>query len=106
MRPRSGAVAAAAAYLLLALVMTWPLARGLARDLPADFGDPLLNTWILAWDASHFQRALAGHPGARSEYWNANIYYPHPLSLAYSEHLTTQAVMVLPVYIATGNAIL
>ncbi len=38
--------------------------------------------------------------------WNANIYYPHPLALAYSEHLTAQALLVLPVYAATKNPIL
>jgi hypothetical protein len=101
-----GALAAAAFYALLTLVMTWPLARALARDLPADFGDPLLNAWILAWDAEHLLRALAGHVGALGEYWNANIYYPHPLALAYSEHLTAQAVMILPVYAVTRNPIL
>lgn len=97
---------AAAAYALLTLVLTWPLAPSLASELPADLGDPLLNTWILAWDSEHLLRAVAGHPAALGEYWHANIYYPHPLALAYSEHLTAQAVMVLPVYAITKNPIL
>jgi len=94
------------AYGLLTIAMTWPLARGLARDLPADFGDPLFNSWVLAWDAEHLLRGLAGHLDALREYWNANIYYPHPLSLAYSEHLTAQAIVILPVYAISGNPIL
>jgi hypothetical protein len=106
MRPRSGLLVAVAAYAALTIVLTWPLARGLARDLPADFGDPLLNCWVLAWDAEHLLRGLAGHVDALREYWNANIYYPHPLSLAYSEHLTAQALAILPVYALTGNPIL
>ena len=93
----SHVILAFGAYSLLTIVMTWPLARGLARDLPADFGDPLLNCWVLAWDAEHLLRGLAGHLDALREYWNANIYYPHPLSLAYSEHLTAQAIAILPV---------
>ena len=101
-----GALVATAAYVLLTIVLTWPLARALTRDLPADFGDPLLNTWILAWDAEHLLRALTGHLGALGEYWNANIYYPHPLALAYSEHMTAQAAMILPVYAVTRNPIL
>jgi hypothetical protein len=99
-------LAAAGAYALLTLVLTWPLVRSLRSELPADLGDPLLNTWILAWDADHLLRAVTGHLGALREYWHANIYYPHPLALAYSEHLTAQAVMVLPIYAITGNPVL
>src|SRR5262245_18153305 len=94
---------AAAGYALITIGLTWPLALGLTRDVPADFGDPLLNTWVLACDNEHFLRALTGHIGALGEYWNANIYYPHPLALAYSEHLTAQAVLILPVYAITKN---
>ncbi len=96
MRTRRQAAAAAAAYFLITIVWTWPLALGLARDLPSDFGDPLLNAWILAWDATHLGRG----------WWSANIFYPHPLALAYSEHLLPQALSILPVYAATANPIL
>src|ERR1700730_11168978 len=107
MRHRSrDALAAVAAYGVLTLAMTWPLARSLGRELPADLGDPLLNCWILAWDGEHILRAVTGQLGALREYWNANIFSPHPLALAYSEHLTAQAVMVLPVYAITKNPIL
>lgn len=91
---------------MLTLALTWPLVRGLARDVPADLGDSLLNMWVLAWDARHLARALAGHLDAVREYWHAAIYYPHPLALAYSEHLTAEALQFLPVYLATGNAVL
>ena len=97
-RTARDAFVAAGAYGLLTLVLTWPVGRSLAHQLPADLGDPLLNCWILAWDADHLLRAMAGHLGALREYWNANIFHPHPLALAYSEHLTAQAVMILPVY--------
>jgi len=99
-------VAAAAAYTALAILLTWPVAAGLAHDVPSDLGDPLLNIWVLAWDCEHLLRALGGHPAALRDYWNANIYYPHPLALAYSEHLTPQAVMALPVYAVTRNPVL
>jgi hypothetical protein len=93
---RRQAAVAAAAYLAITLAWTWPLAAGLTRDVPADFGDPLLNTWILAWDATHLGRG----------WWNANIFFPHPLTLAYSEHLLPQAVSILPLYAITRNPIL
>jgi hypothetical protein len=93
---RRDTLIAAAAYTALTLLFTWPLARGLTRDIPGDFGDPLLNAWILAWDTSHLGRG----------WWNANIYYPHPLALAYSEHLLPQALAVWPIQAIANNPIL
>ena len=86
--------------------MTWPLVRGITRDIPWDLGDSLLNAWILAWDADHLLRFLSGDLNAIHNFWNANIFYPEPLTLAYSEHMFAQAVQILPVYAATGNIIL
>jgi hypothetical protein len=93
------AAAATALYAALTLIFTWPLAAGLAHDLPGDFGDPLLNSWILAWDATHLTA------GWRA-WWNANIFFPHPLGLAYSEHLAAPALQILPIYWLTANPIL
>lgn len=93
-------------YLAVAVIFTWPLAAGLARDIPWDLGDSLLNAWILAWDADHLLRFLSGDLSSVRNFWNANIFYPEPLTLAYSEHLFAQAVQILPVYAATGNIIL
>ena len=76
----NGTLGAIAAYSLLTIVLTWPLARGLTRDVPGGFGDPLLNAWIIAWDAEHLSRALGGHPGALGQYWHANIFSPHPFA--------------------------
>jgi hypothetical protein len=103
---RHSAAAATIAYALLTVTLTWPLARGITSDVPSDFGDPLLNAWVLAWDAEHMLRAISGNLGALREYWNANIFHPHPLALAYSEHLTPQAAMILPVWALTKNPIL
>jgi hypothetical protein len=93
-------------YLALALVFTWPLAAGLTRDIPWDLGDSLLNAWILAWDADRLLRFFSGDVSAIRNFWNANIFYPEPLTLAYSEHLFAQAVQIFPIYALTGNIIL
>jgi hypothetical protein len=93
-------------YFCVALVFTWPLVLGLTRDIPWDLGDSLLNAWILAWDADRVLRFLSGDLGAIRNFWNANIFYPEPLTLAYSEHLFAQAMQILPVYALTGNVIL
>ena len=103
--PRS-AWSATAWYVVATIAMTWPLVLGLTRDIPGDLGDPLFNCWVLGWGAHHLGRFLTGHLDAFSGFWNANIYYPAPLALAYSEHLFAQAVQILPVYALTGNLLL
>ena len=99
-------VRAAALYLAVALVFTWPLAAGLTRDIPWDLGDSLLNAWILAWDGEHLRKFFGGDFNAVRQFWNANIFFPEPLTLAYSEHLFAQAVQIFPIYALTGNIIL
>ena len=67
--------------------------------LPNDLGDPLLNTWILAWDAGRFAHGLRG-------LWDAPIFYPYSHALAYSEHLLGIAIFSAPLQWATRNPIL
>jgi hypothetical protein len=93
-------------YLAAAVAMTWPLALGLHRDIPWDLGDSVLNCWILQWGADHILRFLAGDFRALSGYFNGNIFYPEPLAIAYSEHMTTQVLQILPVYAVTKNVVL
>jgi hypothetical protein len=97
---------ATVAYTALTIALTWPVTIHLTDHVPSDLGDPLLNAWILAWDASHLLRAIGGNVSALAGYWHANIFFPHPYALAYSEHLTGQAVQILPVYALTGNPLL
>ena len=102
---RRDTLLAAAAYIALTVVMTWPIARGLAHDVPADLGDSLLNMWIMAWVADG---AVAMAHGAMSfgDLWNANIFHPSTLTLTLSEHLVPLALQGAPVYLATGNIVL
>ncbi len=100
------AFAATAAYTLLSLVMTWPLVTGLARDVPWDLGDPLLNMWILAWDMEQLRAILGGDFSRIPHFFDGNIFHPSPLTLAYSEHLFAQALQALPVYLVSANPIL
>ncbi|MBI3050740.1 MAG: hypothetical protein HYY76_20815 [Acidobacteria bacterium] len=97
---------ALAAYLVITLVATWPLARGLARDVAWDLGDSILNMWILSWDIEQIRRLLGGELSRMWTFFDANIFYPVPLALAYSEHLLPQAIQILPVYLISENPIL
>ena len=101
----SSALQVSLAYLVITLVMTWPLAAGIARDVPGDLGDSLLNMWILGWGAEHVPAFLTGQTSL-AEYWNANIFHPEPLALGFSEHLFGEVLQILPVYWLTGNLIL
>ena len=103
--PSTGILRATLVYLLLTLAMTWPLAAGIARDVPGDLGDPLLNMWILGWGAEHLPAVVTGRISLH-EFWNANIFHPAPLALGFSEHLAGQVVQILPIYYLTGNLIL
>jgi hypothetical protein len=81
-----------ALFLLLSIVLTWPLAIRLDTAV-SDLGDPLLVAWILDW-TSH---ALLHQP---LSLFDAPMYHPAPLTLAYSEHLTGIALFLLPLHLA------
>ena len=76
--------------------MTWPLAAGLRATSPA--------TSAIRCSAPGRWRGTATHLGRG--WWSANIFAPHPLALAYSEHFLPQGLQALPVYAATHNPIL
>lgn len=106
LRGRGGqTVAAFAGYLALTVGMTWPIAGGLASNVPADLGDPLFVMWAMAWNAEALV-AMASGTMSFGDLWNANIFHPAPLSLTFSEHLLPQAAQGLPAYLATGNIVL
>lgn len=95
--------AAATIYSIIAIIWTWPLVRHLNTRIASDLGDPLFNSWVLAWTSGQVLRALTGDVGALSQYWHGNIFHAEPLTLAYSEHLTAQMIQGLPIYALSGN---
>ncbi|MCA1562541.1 MAG: hypothetical protein LC753_11915 [Acidobacteria bacterium] len=66
--------------------------------MPHDPGDPILNTWILWWNAHTFPFT--------NGWWDPPIFYPMRGALALSEHLAGIALISTPVQLAGGNAIL
>ena len=86
-------------FLALAIVWTWPLSLRPGTTMAAPFGDPLLNAWILGWDADRLRHGLSG-------LWTAPPFHPYPDTLAYSEHLLGIALPLAPIYWLTGNAVL
>ena len=94
------------AYAVITVVATWPLTRGLAKDVAWDLGDSLLNMWVLSWDCEQLLAILRGDVSRVATFFDANIFHPSPLTLAFAEHLFAQAIQILPVYAVTKNPIL
>jgi hypothetical protein len=89
---------AAALYFVLTAALTWPLVLSPARVVPNDLGDPLLNTYLIAWNA----RTLP----LTARWWNVPQFYPVPGVTAFSEHLLGLAPITTPIVTLTGNALL
>src|SRR5262245_25167185 len=85
-------------FAALTLLKTYPLVRHFSTHLPVGLSDPLLNTWILAWDV----HALTTDP---LNLFNANIFYPEQNTLALSEHMIAVVPIFAPAYLLTGNPI-
>jgi hypothetical protein len=104
--PRRQAVLAAASYLVLSVIMTWPLARVIDSEIAWDMGDSLFNSWVLLWTGGQVLSFLSGDFSALNRFWHGNIFYPERLTVAYSEHLVPQMLQALPVLAATDNVVL
>lgn len=96
-RPREF-VLLCAAGMALAILMTWPLATGLGslgRTLGTD-ADGQYSIWNVAWVA----RTLVADP---ADLYDANIFFPHRTTLAYSEANLLEGVLAAPAYWLTRN---
>ena len=85
----AGAGLAFLGFVLLAVLHTWPLASSPAALSRNDNGDTILNEWTIAW----VQHQVVRDP---RHLFDANIFYPEKNTLAFSEHMFTQAIMGLP----------
>src|SRR5947207_4828436 len=82
---------------ILTAVFTYPIAFKLGRVGRVDNGDGQWSIWNVAWVA----HALAVDP---LHVFDANIFYPHRRTLAYSENNLGAGALAAPVYLATRNA--
>lgn len=90
-------LAAAAIFVTLSVVMTWPLAPRITHAV-ADPSDPFINIWILDWDQyATFHRPLS--------LFDANIFYPARDTLALSENLYGIALLLMPFRLAGASPV-
>jgi hypothetical protein len=64
----------------LAVITSWPLVLHLSSRIAPDLGDPVRTAWEIAW-VGH---AIVHQP---LHLFDANVFYPHKLSLAFSDSL-------------------
>jgi len=84
-------------FVLLAVFATWPLAGHLTSHIPGDPGDPILNTWILWWNAHAIPLT--------ERWWNAPFLFPMQNAMALSEHLLGISVFTTPMQWAGATPI-
>jgi hypothetical protein len=84
-------------YVVLTVICTWPLVIRLGDVLPHDLGDPMLNAWILWWDA----HVVPLTP----RWWDSPIFWPSPGTLAFSETLLGLTPLTTPVQWLGGSAV-
>ncbi len=83
---------------LITLIFTYPLAFEIKWAVN-DYGDPLLNIWVIAWDT----RQLFSDP---LNIFHANIFHPYANTLAFSEHLLGIVIFGLPLMLITKDPVL
>jgi len=88
-----------ACFVGIALVITCPLVFHLTTYLPNDLGDPVLNAWILWWDATVIRNGF-------HQLWDAPSFHPYAHTLAYSDHLLGIAALTAPLQWLTANPVL
>ncbi len=93
------AIAAGALYAALTVVMAWPLTRHPGSTVLPLGADTNLFLWTIGWDL----HAIVHQPLA---IFDANIFYPLPHTLAYSENAIGSALLAAPVLLVSGNPVL
>ena len=86
-----------AIYVLVAVLATWPLAWRPRTLLgaPQGEGDPYLNLFTLGWDLR--QLFLAPSSWLTGAVFDAPIFHPARQTLAFTDHLLLQALLVSPI---------
>jgi hypothetical protein len=99
--PKRAALALLGFCLLTALVFR-PSVSELTNSVPI-VGGKAADALLLMWTTSHVSQSLFENP---FELFHGGIFHPAPYTVAYSEHMIGQAVLGLPIWLATKNPVL
>lgn len=87
-----------AAFVLVTVACTWPLAWHLTDAVPRDLGDPLLSIWTLWWNAHTLPFTAA--------WWNGPVFVPAAGSLAFSDHRVGLGLFASPLIWAGASPLM
>ena len=87
--------AALCVYFVATALITLPFMLRLDQTL-FNWGDALLQTWTLGWNAQQFFIDPLN-------LYNAPTFYPYPYTLAFTDTLVPQSVIALPLILLIGN---
>jgi hypothetical protein len=76
-------------YAVLTAIMTYPQVRQMGDAVAVNEGDALFSTWRLAWVAHQL-------PRDPWHLFDANIFYPEPRTLAFSDSMLVPGLMAAP----------
>jgi hypothetical protein len=79
-------------------VWTRPLGRHLVSRIPNDPGDPVLNTYLLGWNATTLPLSAG--------WWDPPFFFPMRGALALSEHLAGVTIISSPIQYLGGGPVL
>ena len=89
-------------FLMLTIGMTWPLITKMNTHVTSGqqpaMAVPYLNLWTLAWNHQWIH-------GETDSYWDANLFFPHQKTLAYSEPQFATGLLTAPFVFLGGNTI-
>ena len=92
------ALVVAAGAFVLAILATWPLVTMFGSGWRFENNDAYFSVWRIGWMA----RTIVVDP---AHLFDANIFAPHPNTLAYSESTVGLGALAAPAYWSTGNAV-
>lgn len=94
-QPRNRAIVEVVLFMLLSVIVTWPLAIHFTDSLPIGTEScatvPLFNLWTIGWNVDHFGFYGRG-------YWNAPIFHPTPEAFAFSEPFLLAGAAATPIW--------
>ena len=87
-------------YVIIAFIHLRPLVFRFTETIPrGERMDALLHGWIINWTA----RQLLQAPW---DLFQANIFFPHPDALAFTEHMVPEGLLVVPIRALTNDPII
>ena len=84
------------ASIVIACIFTYPYIVNFSNAGRLDTNDGRWSIWVVSWVA----HALTTDPGSL---FRANIFYPHPNALAFSEANLIAGIVAIPVWLLTKN---